>query len=193
MALDPTAPIEVHGWWSNGRQLLHLEENGAYRIWAGSNRFDVPLQNGRWTRLTYAAIELQPYGRPVDERARCDFEMAGSEVQLQIPLEGVAPMVRFTEAPSAIEDRLVGTWNGPGGTLRLADDGRYRAEAPPSGSAQPISLAGHGGRWLVEAANLLLIPDSPPVPPVFLAVEPLGSSDVRLRAGDGLYLRTRTQ
>jgi len=191
LALDPTAPVPVEGWWSNGRQLLTLESDGAFRLWSGMNRFDMPLQTGRWSRPTYAVVELEPYGTRVPERNRCQLESAGTEVRLVIP--GVDPMLRFEAAPPAIEDRLVGTWRGPGGLLQLLSDGRYRADAPTSGASRPIALAGHGGRWMVDESNLLLIPDSPSVPTVILAVEPIGQSDVRLRAGDGVYLRDATQ
>lgn len=189
LPLDPTAPVPVEGWWSNGRQLLQLSDDGSYRLWANTNRFDIPLQNGRWSRATYAAVELQPYAIRTPERTRCDLEYSGSEVRLVIP--GVEPMVRFEAAPPTVEERLVGTWRGAGGTLRLLDDGRYHAEAPAGGASQPISLAGHGGRWLYEGATLLLLPDSPTVPTVTIAVEPYGSDDVRLRAGDGAYLRAK--
>lgn len=187
LPLDPTTPVPVEGWWSNGRQLLHLDDDGSYRLWANTNRFDIPLQNGRWSRATYAAVELEPYAIRTPERTRCDLETSGSEVRLVIP--GVEPMVRFDAAPPTVEERLVGTWRGAGGTLRLMDDGRYRAEAPSGGASQPVALAGHGGRWLYEGATLLLLPDSPSVPTVTIAVEPYGKDDVRLRAGDGAYLR----
>lgn len=191
LPLDPTAPVVVEGWWSNGRQLLHLADDSGYRLWSTTNRFDLPLQTGRWSRLSYAAVELQPYGTRVPERTRCDLEMSGTEVRLVI--EGVDPMVRFDRAPATLEDRLVGAWRGAGGTLRLDPEGRYRADAPTSSASQPIALAGHGGRWLVEKGSLLLVPDSPSVPVVMLAVEASGVDEVLLRAGDGAYTRVVTQ
>lgn len=199
LPLDPTAPVPVEGWWSNGRQLLQLSEDGAYRLWSSVNRFDAPLQTGRWSRPTYAVVEIEPYGTRLPERTRCQLEPSGSEIRLAIP--GLDPMVRFESAPPVIEDRLVGVWRGAGGTLRLTHDGRYRAEAPATASnassggsgSHPIALAGHGGRWLVDESNLLLIPDSPSVPTVILAVEALGQENVRLRAGDGAYERVAMQ
>ncbi|MBX3356060.1 MAG: hypothetical protein KF724_10245 [Phycisphaeraceae bacterium] len=188
LTIDPTKPVEVLGWWSNGRQLLQLSDDGAYRLWAGTNRFDAPLQTGRWSRLHYAAVELIPYGTRTPERTRCDLEPAGSEIRLLVP--DLNPMVRFEQPPPAMEDRLVGTWRGAGGTLDLGPDGRYRATAPASeSSGRPVALAGHGGRWLVDSGNLMLVPDSPSVSMVILAIEPVGLEDLRLRAGDGRYTR----
>jgi len=190
MVLDPTQPVPVEGWWHNGTQLLHLADDGSYRLWNGTNRFDKPLQTGRWSRTTYIAVELEAYATRVPERTRCELESAGSEIRFVIP--GVDPMVRFERPPPTAEDRLVGVWRGAGGMLRLGSDGRYRADAPSSSASAPISLAGHSGHWLVEGTNLLLLPDSPTVPSVTLAVEPVGTDDVRLRAGDGTYARSAT-
>ncbi len=187
LPLDPTAPVPVEGWWSNGRQLLQLGDDGSYRLWSGTNRFDAPHQVGRWSRLNYQALMLEPYGIRTPEQTRCELARAGSEVQLRIP--GLDSMVRFDSAPSAIEDRLLGLWSGPGGTLAISADGRYRAEAPAGSAAAPISLAGHTGRWIIDGSTLLLLPDSPSVPPVLLAMEPKGRDSVRLRAGDGSYQR----
>lgn len=190
LTLDPTTPAPVGGWWSNGQQLLQLSDDGSYRLWSTTNRFDAPMQTGRWSRPTYAVVEIEPYATRRPERTRCQLEAAGSEVRLVIP--GVDPMVRFDQAPPVVEDRLVGAWRGPGGSLQLSSDGRYRAVAPTTGAAQPITLAGHGGRWLMEGSTLVLIPDSPSVPTVTLAVEPQGETAVRLRAGDGAYERVAT-
>ncbi|MBM4112255.1 MAG: hypothetical protein FJ253_02600 [Phycisphaerae bacterium] len=190
MPLDPTAPVIVEGWWSNGRQLLHLADDGAYQLWSGTNRFDEPHQNGRWSRLNYKALMLEPYGIRVREQTRCELDRNGSEVRLLIP--GLDSMVRFEAAPGGMEERMLGLWKGPGGTLLISSDGRYRAEAPAGAGASPgspIALAGHAGRWIVDRSTLLLLPDSPTVPPVLLALEAHGEKSIRLRAGDGAYHR----
>lgn len=188
LPLDPTRPVPMVGWWTNGHQMLHLADDGSFRFWSSMNRFDAPFQTGRWSRQNYMTLWLEPYAMRVPERTRGELERAGSEVHLRI--EGFPAMVRFDEAPSSIEERLVGTWSGVGGTLRITSEGRYRAEAPSTGlQGAPIALAGHSGRWLVDGATLLLLPDSPSVPPVVLAIEPVGADSVRLRAGDGAYRR----
>jgi len=191
LPLDPTAPVPVVGWWTNGRQLLQLADDDSFRLWPSMNRFEAPHQAGRWSRQNYMTLWLEPYAMRVPERTRCELDRSGSEVRLTI--DGLDSMVRFDEAPTSIEDRLVGTWSGPGGTLRMSQDGRYRADAPPASTASagsaPVSLAGHAGRWLVDGSTLVLLPDSPSVPPVVLALEPLGAESVRLRAGDGSYRR----
>lgn len=187
MPLDPTSPVPVDGWWSNGRQLLHLADDGAYQLWSGTNRFESPHQSGRWSRVNYKALLLEPYSIRVREQTRCELDRDGSEVRLRVP--GLDSMVRFDSAPGGVEERLLGLWRGPGGTLSIGADGRYRADAPADAAGAPVALAGHGGRWIVDGATLLLLPDSPSVPPVLLALEAQGQDAIRLRAGDGSYHR----
>ena len=58
---DPANPEPVTGWWTNGKELMRLETNGAYQLWMTQDRFQRPVEVGAWRRSNYVYFELEPY------------------------------------------------------------------------------------------------------------------------------------
>ena len=55
---DPAKPESVNGWWTNGRELMRLDPNGAYRMWLTQDRFQRPIEVGAWRRSNYVYFEI---------------------------------------------------------------------------------------------------------------------------------------
>src|ERR1043165_6966216 len=57
---DPTDPAKLARWWSNGSNLLLLDGSSAYTMFEGTNRYSKPIERGRWSQQSYAALWLEP-------------------------------------------------------------------------------------------------------------------------------------
>src|SRR5262245_19414436 len=63
LEFDPTEKYELAHWWSNGQQLLRLDDNAAYAVYPDANRYARPIERGRWGQVSYAVLWLEPYTR----------------------------------------------------------------------------------------------------------------------------------
>lgn len=168
LEFDPTEEYDLPKWWSNGKELLHLGEKGEYRRYAHNNRYHRPVERGRWSQLSYAALWLEPYTQGTLKAARATI---GKENRLLVlKYRRLAPMIERELPPSVLEDRLIGGWRGAGGILRLGADLRYSLSLPPPQGARPATLGSQEGAWLLEGDTILLAPDSAALPPTTVRV-----------------------
>ena len=154
--IDPTEEIDVRGWWSNGRELLLIQADGAYKLWKGTNRFLAPDDIGRWDRQTYRTLWLETYRGQKHSRDRAHLRREDGTLLLTV--RDLQPMQPLTRPPHTREDTFVGSWSGPPGTLVLRDDGTYSfsvAKSDPK-DRQPARLGSHSGTWLVRDDTLVL-------------------------------------
>ncbi|MBL9147824.1 MAG: hypothetical protein JNM94_03940 [Phycisphaerae bacterium] len=162
LKIDPEAPEPVEGWWTNGAQLLELTPEGMYRLFATQNRFEKPLEVGRWVRQNYATLWLEPYSARKEARTRIVLTKEGSSTQVTV--RKFAPMVRIDAPPLVEEDFVIGLWLGQGGTLELKPSLRYRYVVPAkSGDERPVVIASHQGSWRLKDGRVELTPDSPSI------------------------------
>lgn len=155
LTLDPTNAPELAEWWSNGFQLLRLEEDGSYEAWASTNRFHPPAERGRWVRQNYAAVVLRPYDRRGAEPERAQLRRAGDTVVLLV--RDLRPFVGLEGPPETLEDMLLGRWTGEGGVLELLESGRFEIRRDGT-SGSPAAVTRVTGSWRVEGTKLVLEP-----------------------------------
>jgi hypothetical protein len=162
LRIDPEAPEPVEGYWTNGAQLLELTPEGMYRLFSTQNRFEKPLEVGRWVRQNYATLWLEPYSARKEARTRIVLSKEGSSTQVTV--RKFAPMVRVDTPPLVEEDFVIGLWLGAGGTLELKPSMRYRYVVPAkSGEDRPVVIASHQGSWRLKDGRVELTPDSPSI------------------------------
>jgi hypothetical protein len=164
LELDPLDHVELSRWWSNGKQLLQLDDDGSYKLYEGQNRYATPVERGRWSQQSYAVLWLEPYNTRRAERNRVGITKVDGRLAVVLP-KGQS-MLAIAAPPAVIEDRLIGRWSSaPGasqkfGVLRLGSDGRY-ALTPAAGVAnQPIARAGQSGAWKVRGDEIILQSDA---------------------------------
>jgi len=155
--LDPTDRIEIGRWWTNGRELLRLDPDGAFRLYATTNRHHPPLERGRWSRQSYAVMWLEPYSLLPRERVRVALSRMNGEIALSVP--DLLPFFAIEQPPAVLEDALFGIWRGPLGTLQLDPTMRYTFSPDPKPAAG-AALAGHRGRWRLDNGLVQLTPDA---------------------------------
>jgi len=156
LELDPTEDIEIAEWWTTGERLLHLYEDGRYALYNSTNRYDTPVQRGRWSQGSYAVLWLEPYTTE-HKRIRVRISQAGAEPRLTIPRVGeLAPLRR---PPRVVEDQLIGVWQGPGGDLHLHGDKTF--EYKPVHGDMTTSRLPTSGQWRTTDKSVTLLPNSP--------------------------------
>jgi hypothetical protein len=181
--LDPTQQVELASWWTNGEQLLHLQESHAYVLREGSNRYSKPIERGRWDQLSYAVVRMQPYGQRQSEAQRVSITRF-DDGQLALILPKRKPMRPLDGPPPVPEDRLIGEWVGKAGSLTLDSKLQYTF-APVSDSAgDPVRLAGHQGTWSLSGEVITLVPKTPGTKAMKLTMKSAGD-DVTLTSADG--------
>jgi hypothetical protein len=165
LEIDPTERIELAQWWSNGAQLLRLDQAGSYSLYPDNNRYHEPLEVGRWRRGNYVTVWLDPYvttGRPRPS-SRGELRRVDGRLTLDIPASGprgsIDQLIELQRPPTVVEDRMIGEWSGEGGTLLLAADGRYRYSAPFGAGENLGRVAGHDGHWTIESGQVIFQPD----------------------------------
>lgn len=183
LALDPTDRYELDPWWTDGAQLLHLRRDRSYRLYEDRNHYGPALESGRWSHDSYAVLWLEPYTVGSPERRRVGISRSAGRIVLKIG-DG-APMIGSQRPPAVLEDRLIGTWKGPGGTLVISADGTYVLSPDEEG---PV---GHAGAWRVEGDMLVIEPRSPGIGPLSLDIV-VAEDGVGLDAAEGRFeLATR--
>ena len=84
--VDPTARVDLTGWWSNGIQLLRLDPDGRYELYDSLTRLEPPLHRGRWNLRTNERLTLEPYteleAEPLSTEIILDEEF---DVLLRVP------------------------------------------------------------------------------------------------------------
>ena len=163
---DPTDRIELAEWWTNGRQMIHLEEAGTYARFNSTNRYHDPAEHGKWWQQSYAVLWLEPYRERRREVNRVGITKIDGKLALTVGK--LEPMHPLEGPPPVPEDRLVGRWQGSFGTLRLGTDRRYTFSPPTPLPDQPATLAGHAGIWRLADGAVLLQPEAPNIQPIRL-------------------------
>ena len=173
LAFDPTEKYELARWWSNGKELLRLDDDAAYAVYPDMNRYSRPIERGRWNQQSYAVLWLEPYTRLRPEPQRVGITKIDGKLALQLPKR--EPMFAIEKPPTVVEDRLIGTWEGGGlGQLELRNDMRYTLSPMDGDSPRqgiPATRGGQGGRWSVSNHELILSPDAPDTQPTRLPLQ----------------------
>lgn len=154
--LDPTEDVEIAEWWTTGKRLLHLYDDGRYALYSSTNRYDTPVERGRWSQGSYAALWMEPYTTQ-HRRVRVSISKVNGELRLDVPKVG--ELRPLEQPPRVVEDRLVGLWKGPLGDLYLYDNMLFeykRVRGDTSLSPLPTT-----GQWRITDKSVTLLPDSP--------------------------------
>jgi hypothetical protein len=160
LELDPTEHHDFDGWWSNGREMLHLDVDAAYQFFATTNQYSQPIQRGRWSQQNYATLWLEPYSELTSSRVRVTVMKTDGQISISLPQR--APFSRINAPPPVLEDRLVGRWTGPVGNLNLTSTMRYTLapeEKLVNGEPSGV-IVGHRGTWALANQDLVLQPDA---------------------------------
>lgn len=170
LELDPTEQYELVRWWSNGQQLLRLDDDASYALYEGQNRYAKPQERGRWSRQSYAVLWLEPYGGRSPRPTRVRVMKVDDTIALQV--RDLKPLLALKAPPPSIEDRLIGQWHGVLGELELEPQMRYtlRPGELKGDGADGRLIAGHDGVWSVVNGALVLQPDTPIVSPLRLEI-----------------------
>jgi hypothetical protein len=183
---DPTDDIRLAQWWSNDAQLLRLDDNAGYALYDGTNRFARPAERGRWSRTSYAVLWLEPYNTLTVDRRRVSITKADGRLALTVP--GKAPMYALSDGPPAtLEDRMIGEWSGPMGTLHLTGELRFSLspQVDDAGSlAHPQLRAFPRGAWQIANDQLVLRSDIPGIDPLTMSLT-VEDSKVQINAPGG--------
>lgn len=169
LPFDPMHKYVLAEWWTNGEQLIHLQPNFGYRIFADENRYGVPVERGQWSRRTYAALEFEPYDVRREGAERVVIDRLDDETLVMV-IRDLKPFVGVDEPPRVLEDELFGIWSNDQFRVALRSDMRYRFErvaALPPGTA---GLAGHDGRWEMSQETVILQPDARGLEPILIDV-----------------------
>ncbi len=187
LPFDPTEEHALSEWWTDGRQLLRLAPDGVYRLYDGLDRYHKPVERGRWSRHSYAALWLEPYTRQVEPRRRVSIAKIDGQLRLELDRNSL-PLWSLSGPPESIEDRLLGRWSGTAGRLRLDPSLRYELRLPPEGPAATAEVVGYTGSWRVAEDILWLRPDSPLASEMRLDILS-GAGEIVLTARGGRLLR----
>lgn len=169
MELDPTNVVELPQWFSNGAQTLEFDATGHYRMYEGTNRHAKPIERGRWVRINYASVSIEPYatgkaGTPV----RASLFMDGDKLGMRLPK--LPPMMALDGAPLAIEDELFGKWTGNDASLSLGSGMRF-IYVHDTKATGPATLAPISGTWSVTDEGVQLTPDTSAMDPAVLVIK----------------------
>jgi hypothetical protein len=186
LVVDPTNAPEVSGWWTNDEQLLVLERSGLYQLFATLNRYQRPLEEGRWVQPIHARLRFEPYTLMETRPRHVHITRIGGEVALIWP--ELPAFFKADRAPAVREDALIGVWRGPTGEVHLLPNMRY-AFMPPAdpalAAAAPLEVEAHDGRWTLSDGRVALIPDPPGMDVLELRIVGLGGERPVLRFAGG--------
>ncbi len=109
LPFDPTEEYELSEWWTNGQVMMRLRPTNQYMIYASMNRYEPPIQIGRWDQDSYAVIWLHPYTTRSPEPIRMRVRKIDDRIAVQLP--GEAPMFGAAGPPRVAEDVVIGEWS----------------------------------------------------------------------------------
>jgi hypothetical protein len=187
MDIDPVDMIEMPPWFTNSDITIAFDSSGLYRMFQGTNRHAKPIERGRWIRVNYASVSLEPYavGREAAPM-RGTLVMQNGALVLQLPK--TKPLLALAGPPRVMEDELFGTWAGDSETIELRRDMRFVYKRTGD-SRQPAALAGIAGAWRIEGEHLILRPDSSAIESMEYAIKRDGDA-VTLEV-NGMALRPK--
>ena len=188
LALDPMEDYELGQWWTNGREMLRLDETGFYALYGEMNRYRPPGQRGKWWQQSYAVLWLEPYEALRTEWIRVQISKIDDRLALTIPKH--EPMFVLERPPMVMEDNLLGQWTSEKGTLFISGTLRYTLTPARVEIDERAMIAGHRGTWRLADDRLLLTPDPPNMGPFEFQLE--GEDDeLRLRGAAATFRRTQ--
>lgn len=182
LELDPAKPIVIAGWWSNGRYLLEVEYDFAYRIRQGDYPNSPIIERGRWARKNHGSFDLEPYnvGKVESERVALSLDK-GVPVAT---IAGLAPFHKLSQKPKALKEQLYGTWRGRGDSLQLKSRGEYILK-------QTNEKDEVEGTWRLERGSLILQPHSESKDPQVLSLRTTERGEVNAILGFDAQLTRR--
>jgi hypothetical protein len=190
---DPTDNAQLAQWWASEKRLLRLEESAAYSLFEGTNRYALPVERGRWSQHSYAALWLEPYNTMRVQPRRVSISKINGRLALTLP-GGGAPLFALQHPPVVLEDRVIGMWDGPLGALQLMDNLRYslspRSDDGVAGA--PHIYAMRKGNWKIADTQLVLLSDIPGVEPLRLPLT-VNEKSVTISAPGGTMTRAQPQ
>jgi hypothetical protein len=154
---DPAKPEPVNGWWTNGRELMRLDPNGAYRMWLTQDRFQRPIEVGAWRRSNYVFFDLEPYHAKPGTLIRVQLVKEDGETKINRP--DTARFRRIPVPPHVFADDAIGVWTAPNENLVILDNGRYEYRRTNSNAG----ITQHDGIWRTDGNFVFLAPDSPTI------------------------------
>lgn len=190
---DPTNRDPLSQWWANDTLLLRLDENAAYSLYAGANRYLPPIEHGRWSQQSYAVLWLEPYNTIKVDPRRVSISKVGSRLALTLP-SSASPLLALDRPPIVLEDRIVGTWEGELGTLQLMENLRYTLAPRPGDTtvSSPQRNAMRKGNWKIAENQLVLLSDVPGVEPLRLPLTATAAS-ITIAAPEGTLSKVAPQ
>ena len=193
LVLDPTEPIELSRWWSNGQELLLLDVDGAYSILQGPGRTSAELQRGRWSQQNYATLWLEPYSAQSTDRVRVTITKRGNG-SLALLVPRFADFTPIASPPVTLEDRVIGKWLGSMGELRVMANRRYELvpAARPDDADRGLPPLIQRGTWSIAGNDLSLQPDTRGAAAMNLAIV-VDQNHIALNApgNGGLFTRAK--
>jgi hypothetical protein len=159
LEFDPTEHYELSRWWTNGTQMLRLDNNAGYALYADQNRYRTPTQKGRWSQQSYAVLWLEPYTQREPERLRVGISKINGKLALTVPK--YKSMYAIKNPPEVTEDRLFGTWQSQAGRLRLGSDMRYSFSPIANDGNSTNMRTGENGNWSIAGDRIILQPNVP--------------------------------
>lgn len=154
LEFDPTEQYVLAQWWTNGSQLLRLDDTAHYVLYSTTNRYGAVIERGRWSPHSYAAMWLEPYNERGAQRRRVRITKIDGELAVIVP--DYEPMYALDQPPVVLEDRLLGQWEGPWGSLRLDGDLRYTLVFTTGDEATLSAVIRQHGSWRVADGYVLL-------------------------------------
>jgi hypothetical protein len=189
LPLDPTDDLELSEWWSNGYHLLHLGDDGFYRLYTDNNRYHQSVERGKWWQQSYATVWLETYDQLPVRPTRAVLRRQREAVVMSV--RDYAVLVPLARPPVVIEDELFGRWMGGAGTLELDTDLRYSFMPREARSSGPATLASQEGRWSVEEDLIILHPNSSGMRPTLVRIN-LDDQMLSLDLAEGRLVRSPT-
>ena len=162
LQMDPESPQEFRGWWVAKDALLLINANGGYQLWKGIDRYELPQEVGRWNQRNHAVIQLESYAIPRTPASRFSMWLKNDALMADLSrstAKGKATLFQKTpRPPTAPEDAMIGTWEGPGGHLVLRQDLSFYWTAPESRVPGSTTLSSQGGEWSCRGDQLRMAP-----------------------------------
>ncbi len=181
---DPTEAFEIGRWWTNGIQLLRLDEERSFALFNTLNRYQPPQERGVWYQQSYAVMWLEPYSLLPHDPVRVAIKRIEGDIAIVIPK--LAPMSPIEAPPVVVEDGLLGAWQAPYGSLIIRENRSYSFSPDSSDADANVPLVGHSGRWRLDGDQLLLRPDALAMRQMRLSLV-VEEDDMRLESGEGAF------